>query len=466
MCGILAAAAQVDLWLALGSLEHRGPDAQAWQEHAGVSLGQTRLAIQDLAPAGGGLFTAGPVVCAYNGELFNGPEVRSLVEAARPGYVWHTHGDTETVTAALGVLHPQDALAAFDGMFAVAWADTRHPGVLFCARDRFGEIPLHIHRHIPALVASEIKAFAALGRRCGDAVMEIPPASVCSIRHAGAQVTVSRYLPALPPVPAPPTDPPAELRRRIRAGVTARLISDAPICTLLSGGLDSAVIAYELGLLVPGLVAYTAVMDKHSPDLRAARVCAEHLGVELREVTIDPPSADDLANVVRQIEQPHKAQVEIGWPCLALARQIREDGFKVTYSGEGADELWASYGFAYHGVKQHGWFGYRLRLITEQHRKNFPRVNKAFMAHAVEARLPWLDPGVVGVALALPVGLVRTRGRLKGIVEDAYHDVLPGKILARSKLAFQDGLGMKEAAASVAVKPREFYGVEYRRAYS
>ena len=69
----------------------------------------------------------------------------------------------------------------------------------------------------------------------------------------------------------------------------------------------------------------------------------------------------------------YKAQVEIAWPCIKLAQRIASDGFKVILSGEGSDELWASYGMSYHGIKTYGWDEYRIKLFGSQERKNFAR---------------------------------------------------------------------------------------------
>ncbi|MGW2213259.1 hypothetical protein ACWCV3_28660, partial [Streptomyces sp. NPDC001781] len=173
MCGLVAAAGSVDLGRAVAALAHRGPDSANTAESAGCTLGHTRLAIQDPSSRSDQPFRDGPVLLAYNGELFNSGHVRRLVEQAEPGRVWRTTGDTEVVAAALAVLGPARALPALDGMFALVWTDEREPGTLHAARDRQGEIPLHVHRARPVLYASELKAFTALGRRCGPAVLDV-----------------------------------------------------------------------------------------------------------------------------------------------------------------------------------------------------------------------------------------------------------------------------------------------------
>lgn len=467
MCGIVAAAGTVDLTPAVEALAHRGPDASAVVESAGCTLGHTRLAIQDVNSRSDQPFRDGPVLLAYNGELFNTAAVRRLVEQTEPGRAWRTSGDTEVVAAALAVLGPGKALPALDGMFALVWTDDRRPGVLHAARDRHGEIPLHVHRAQPVLLASELKAFTALGRRCGKAVLDVGPGEWWRTEASSGQ-TSRRPFHTLAAHPADWTldDASKALAGALERAVDRRAIADVPVCSLLSGGIDSAAIALELTRHYPDLVCYTARLDPKSRDLRCARETAEMIGAKLVEVDVPPPTADDLARTVAHVELNYKAQVEIAWPCLALAAAICSDGFKVTYSGEGSDELWASYGFAYHGLAKSGWYPYRRDLIAAQARRNFPRVNKAFMAHGVEGRLPFLDPDVVDLALSLPQRAVQDgKSRPKAVLQRAYAGRLPESVTTRPKVAFQDGLGLKQLISQTLSDPARYYRAEHRRLY-
>lgn len=466
MCGIIAAlGTTTDLAQAVAALSHRGPDASNVVTAADVTLGHTRLAIQDLHERSNQPFTDGPVTLAFNGEIFNAAYLRSLVESAEPSRCWRTSGDTEAVAVCLAVLGPQATLPLLDGMFGLVWADERTPGMLHVARDRHGEIPLHVHRASPMMVASELKAFTAVGRRCGEAVADVPPGAWWSLSADGiAARSWHSYRPS-------PSDhdlgsATVGLAARLATAVDRRVISDVPICSLLSGGIDSAAIALELSRHHPDLVCYTARLNPRSRDLRCAREVAEAIGVKLVEVDVSPPTADDLGRVVGQIEMPHKAQVEIGWPCLKLAEAMRADGFRVTYTGEGSDELWASYGFAYHGLAKADWHTYRRDLVLAQAHKNLPRVNKAFMAYGVEGRLPFFDPDVVAFALDLPRHAVQDgKQRPKAVLQRAYAGRLPDEITRRPKVAFQDGMGLKRAIAQVLPDPARFYRAEHRRLY-
>lgn len=460
MCGVIAAfgkGARERVERAIPKLRHRGPDAEGVVVIGDVALGHTRLAILDLDRRSDQPFRVGDLVLSYNGELWNYREVRAALEAL--GDEFTTSGDTEVVARALarwGV----DALHRFEGMFALAW--TVDGAVLHLARDRFGEVPLHVFVGREFTAASELKALVGLDPRGFDMV---GPGERFEVSVAGFR-RVRWYAPRSARSTDERPAAAAHLYDLVGGGAVERTISDVPVCTLLSGGIDSAVVAHHLKRFLPGLVAYTAVYDERSADLRAARVSAEAIGVELREVKVPVPCANDLARVVEIIEQPNKAQVEIGWACLRLADAIRADGFKVTFSGEGSDELWASYGFAYHGVKEQGWFAYREGLFLEQHRKNFARCNKVFMSRSIECRLPFLSTPLVEYALSLSQEVVAEgKSRPKAVLQDAFTERLPEHVLRRPKTAFQDGMGLKEAIAGVIPDPRRFYAAEYERRF-
>jgi asparagine synthase (glutamine-hydrolysing) len=451
MCGIAGAVGSggaADAATMMTRLRHRGPDAEGVYAGDGFGIAHTRLAIRDLDERSNCPFIYGGTVLVYNGELWNaGPLATELREAGRR---FTTTGDTEVVAAALEHWGPA-ALRRFEGMFALAWA---RDGVIRIARDRWGEVPLHVaYTSVMGTVerawfASELKAFPAEVIPIAEWVS--PGEVVTFTPQQGGTWDVERELwYAWQHLPLGIDDvfvAEERLRDLIRRATFERSVSDVPVCTLLSGGIDSAAVAYHLRQTIPNLVAYVAVLNPKSRDVRCAREVADWLGIELREVNVRPPTPDDLRRVVEKIELPHKAQVEIGWACLQLAERMRADGFKVTFSGEGSDELWASYGFAYHALASgEDWHGYRHGLFRTQHRKNFPRCNKVFMAHGVECRLPFLHTPLVEWTLDLPASLCyEKRPTEKRLIRSAYETVLPTSVTSRPKLAFQKGLGLDD----------------------
>lgn len=445
MCGLVGGHGGVlDADKALASVAHRGPDGSGWATIGDTHLGHTRLAIQDLDPRAACPYRYGQVTLTYNGEAWNTEQLR----AGRAG--WATTGDTEQVARLLDE-HGPAGLDAVDGMFACAWHDERSGTWL--ARDRFGKIPLYAVRNGAAWRwASELKALP-YGQRAtavtpGTAV-HVPSGRV--IRWATAD-------------PAPPADPAAVLDL-LRAGVRNRLISDRPVCFLLSGGLDSSLILALAAETTSEPVAYTAVYDPASEDLKAARAVAAHFGVELVEVAVPQPTRQAVAEAVFAIETPMKAQVEIALANLPLAKAIAADGFRVALSGEAADELFGGYGNlirAAAGTDDDGWRALRRAQVTKMGRGNFIRVNKVFMAAGVEARLPFMHRPLVALALAAgkaacPPG--------KGLLKQAAAGVLPPWVIARRKDTFQGGTGIAAAAARLLAGPVRYYNAEARRAF-
>lgn len=454
MCGIVGGRGRVQPER-VQALAHRGPDGSGTWQGKHFWLGHTRLAILDPEARSDQPFHYGDTVVAYNGELWNFRELRAELLALSS--VFRTTGDTEVVAAALD-RWGADALPRMEGMFALAWSSDGGE-TLHVARDRFGEVPLHCGG--ADLFASELKALPSAGARW------FPPGAVMTLGPGERRAPAPWYQLTRRPVPA---EPERVIRGLLAAGTRERTVSDCGLCVLLSGGIDSSAIAYHLaaGGLRPR--AYCAVGKRDSADVRNARRVAGELGLELVEVPVPPPTAEDLSRVVHVIEQPSKPQVEIAWACLHLAERIAADGIKVTLSGEGSDELWGSYGRSgYHGIQAEGWFAYRRRIFHEQHRKNFARTNKVFMRHGVECRLPFLSTALVETALALPlVDVHRETGyevKRKRILADAYRGALPPPVLERLKMTFQEGAGLSTGSAAAVADPLRFIRAEFRAAY-
>lgn len=460
MCGLIGGqcpAERVEAVLPL--IHHRGPDAAAVEQVGPWALGHTRLAIVDLDARANQPMTRGSVVLTFNGEVWNH---RTLRDSCPPLV---TESDTEVVAWTLAQRPVGEALRDLSGMFALAWSDGTD---LYLARDLYGEIPLHVGRDRDGLWlwASELHALLALGAVPGS-VRWVEPGTFWRITPDG-DATVTSWRDAW----AGPADgTPARLRQLLATACEERAMGDVPVACLLSGGVDSSVVAFELAKHVDELVLYTAVHDPKSPDLAAAREVAEVLACPLVEVAVKPPTADDLAAVVSAIEMPHKAQVEIAWACVGLADALAADGVKVVLSGEGSDELWASYGRSHFGIEKDGWYGYRRGTFIGQHRKNFARCNKVFMRRGIECRLPFLHGPLVAEAMSWTRSSVEFppswggRARQKAILGAAYEDVLPERVVRRPKLAFQTGAGLDTAAGAAVASPQRYYRAEFQHQF-
>jgi asparagine synthase (glutamine-hydrolysing) len=375
MCGVAGAFQQPDgkviVTTMVEHLVHRGPDAGGVLElvdpRSAAVLGHRRLSIIDLSSAADQPMRKGGLTLVYNGELYNFEELRRTLEAR--GVSFRTSSDTEVVLEAWrtwGV----GALERFRGMFAFAVHD-ENERTLTLVRDPLGIKPLYTMRRGEGVVfASELKALvAALGPELTvdpagmvastlfywlppthDALREVrklPAGSWTTYRADGSTVS-GTYWRASDQAARAAAGPPVDLGACVASSVEAHLVSDVPVASFLSGGLDSSIITALAHRSDPSIEAYTIAFRDEDQRLEAmpddafyARKLARHLGIRLHEIEIRPDVVDLLPRIVHMLDEP------IGDPAaintLLMCQAAREAGVKVLLSGMGADELFGGY---------------------------------------------------------------------------------------------------------------------------
>ncbi|MFF7475795.1 asparagine synthase (glutamine-hydrolyzing) [Streptomyces sp. NPDC008092] len=357
------------------TLAHRGPDGSGRYSHpvgdGEVHLGHRRLAIIDLSDTGAQPMASDGLVLTYNGELYNAPELRAELEAT--GVRFRGTSDTEVLLEAWR-RWGTDCLPRLRGMFAFGVFDER-TGDLVLARDQLGIKPLFLLRRGGGLVfASELKALSvATGRslQVDDAALVASllyywvPDSRCAFREA-EKLEPGSWLRCRPDGRVERgrfwnlKDVAAEGRARALAGETPdlaavveestrrHLLSDVPVATFLSGGLDSSYLTALAARHQPGISAYTigfraedAKFEAMPDDLRYARQVAGQFGVDLHEIEIAPNVLDLLPRMTYHLDEPIGDPAAINTYLICMA--AREAGVKVMLSGMGADELFAGY---------------------------------------------------------------------------------------------------------------------------
>ena len=371
MCGIAGllapALTQSELQRIADLLAHRGPDDAGTFAGDGVGLAARRLSIIDLEGGHQPLSNEdGTLWLAYNGEVYNAPGLRAELEAA--GHRFGTRTDTETIVHAYEEWGA-DAVARLRGMFAFALWDAPRRRLLL-ARDRFGIKPLYYARHDGRFAfASEIRplfaALPTLPRRAHldalhrlfelgfipspltafDGVCKVPAAHILLVENG--RITLRRYW----QLTCPPDgqhrrvdvrEAAAEFVERLREAVAAWRLSDVPVGSLLSGGVDSASLAALLTEVGGPIHTFTIGFTAPSHDESAwAREAARALRSHHHEVTFSPADFDHLPRAVRHLEEPQCSATSV--PVYLLYRACHEAGFKVILTGEGADELLGGY---------------------------------------------------------------------------------------------------------------------------
>ena len=360
------------------SLEHRGPDdSGVWVDaDAGLAFGHRRLAVIDLGTGGAQpmVSSGGRWVMAYNGEIYNHPELRHRLE--RAGMLFRGNSDTEVLLAAIERWGLDRALDACEGMFAAALWDRRDRD-LHLLRDRFGEKPLY-YGWVGKLFAfgSELKALCALpgfdaelDRRavagylrhnCVPApdtiwrgVRKLLPGHLVTLQTATKGVLPDQrcYWSAADAVEQarrhPLTGSDGEMTDRLEdalsGAVAARMVSDVPVGAFLSGGIDSSTIValMQRHASKPVRTFTVGFSDRAFDESSEAAAVASHLGTDHTSVHVGDAEAVEVIPQIPDIwDEPFADVSQI--PTYLVSRVARHD-VTVSLSGDGGDELFAGY---------------------------------------------------------------------------------------------------------------------------
>ncbi len=357
-------------------IAHRGPDGEGHYTDGAVGLAHRRLAIIDLSPGGRQPMSNadGSVILIYNGELFNYQELRVRLQAAGYGFV--SQSDTEVI------LHAYEAWGAdcvkqFNGQFAfVIWDRPRQR--MFLARDRFGVKPLYYFQDSEKFVfASEIKAILAYpnvsrsvdvsalneyftfqnvltDHTLFDGIQLLPAGCFLTVDANGVnQTRYWDYCFSDEPLSLSEDEAAEELFRLFKQAVTRQLISDVPVASYLSGGMDSGSITAIARQNLGRIMTFTGGFDLSSAsglelgfDERArAEVMANLFKTEHYEVVLH---AGDMEHVMPELIW-HLEDLRVGqcYPNYYVAR-LAGKFVKVVLSGAGGDELFGGYPWRYY----------------------------------------------------------------------------------------------------------------------
>lgn len=347
---------------ALACIAHRGPDDEGVFASGRTTLGHRRLSIIDTSPAGHQPFTdeGGRYTMVFNGEVFNYQELRRALEAE--GHRFRSETDTEVILRLYALKGPS-FLHDLNGFFALAIHDHERDS-LFLARDRFGVKPLQwCEHHGRFLFASELRALLALGApRAIDpvslrmyfthyyipapssmiaSVRKLPPGHALSVSDAG--IALERWYDT--EVAAAETraeEPVQRIRALLDDAVRLRLISDVPIGTFLSGGLDSSIVSALAKRHKPDLRTFSiGYTDRYYDETAYAEAVAKRIGSEHTTFTL---GAQDLAEayegLLAAMDEPFADQSAL--PSYVLNQRTRQH-VTVALSGDGADEVFGGY---------------------------------------------------------------------------------------------------------------------------
>jgi asparagine synthase (glutamine-hydrolysing) len=386
------------------TLAYRGPDGEGYWNEGPIGLGHRRLAIVDLTPSGSQPMSNenGDIIVSYNGEMYNHNTLRVKLEAA--GHHYRSRSDTETIIHAYeewGV----DCLSYFNGMFAFAIWDVRAQQLIL-ARDRFGIKPVYYYFDGKKLVfASEIKAilaypdvpkticYPALNEyftfqniltdlTLFDGIKILPAGHYLKVNMSDTKTPVLRQywdFDFSRKIKMSLTEATEELYRLFSQSVARQLMSDVPIGSFLSGGMDSGSITAVARQHLGRLTTFTGGFDLSSAsglelgfDERASsEILANLLKTEHYEMVLH---AGDMEHIMPELIW-HLEDLRAGqcYPNYYVSR-LASKFVKVTLSGAGGDELFGGYPWRYYrGAQSKGpddyyrsYYDFWQRLVPDE----------------------------------------------------------------------------------------------------
>jgi len=432
MCGILAIV-EGTTPTTLSVLKRRGPDEHGSYLDEHIYLGHTRLSIVH-PEAGAQPIFHGDWVVTMNGEIYNYQAesdetdcflVPKLLESDGPG-----------------------AVAQLDGIFAfVAW--NKSTKQIIVARDPIGVVPLYY---------SESNVFSSLlAAMPKDSPVHVVPPGTVAVFQAGESPTFESYTKPFSDWSIPSAEPheAASLVNTMHAAVSKRLSGDVPWGVLLSGGLDSTIVA-SLAVQMARVYRpdYPVVHSfciglKDSPDVAVAKQVAAVIGTNhiSIEYTIEEGILA-LREVIRAIETYDLTTVRASTPMWLLGRRLKARGIKMVLSGEGSDELFAGYLYNLYCPSEAAMVQECQHKLEELHAYDCQRANKALADWGVETRVPFLDKDVVDFAMNKLPPVYKMSGTHpdgpkpeKWFLREAFRGIVPDCVVDRTKAQFSDAVG-------------------------
>ena len=446
MCGILAVIGSKNTKQAQKQalkLSHRGPDERDTvlipTYPGGAILCHERLSIMDLNTGKQPIQGTRENYVIHNGEIYNHQELReTLVKKPTP----RTTSDSEIIIH-LWEEKKKETAALLDGVFAFVLVDGSE---VYAGRDPIGVKPLYYGYDVNQAIwfASEQKALTDV---CTE-IHEFPPGHYYHTDTGFVRYYHPKFFSEDLQFHGP-----ERINELLTKAVKKRLMSDAPLGVLLSGGLDSSlvtsIVVREAKKQGQKVKSFSVGMDPNSLDLKKARAAAEFLGTEHHEVIFTSEDGIELLEeLIYKTESYDVTTTRAATPMLILSKYIASLGVKVVLSGEGADEIFGGYLYFLNAPGYTEFHDECVRRVKRLHTSDVLRADRATMGAGVEARVPFLDKEFLEYAMSISpkykfikVGEQCEKFVLRNAFDTPEDPYLPSEVLWRQKEQFSDGVG-------------------------
>ena len=418
-------------------IQHRGPDNSnsiLYQKHF---FGFHRLALQDISEKGNQPFFFSTIILICNGEIYNYKELKIKYQIETK-----SNSDCEIILHLYKKIGIEETIKQLSGYFAFILYDIEKD-LYYCGRDPFGVRSLYYGKkkiNQEYIFCSEIKG---LYHSCLPESIKIFPSG----HYFNGKELISYYqFPSLFFDKKTEIELFSNLYNKLYNAVKKRLGMEREFGVLLSGGLDSSLIASLVSKIRGEPIRTFSIGLKDSPDLYYARKVAEFIGSEHTEVEItEKEMLESIEKVIYQIETYDITTIRASIPMYLLSEYISKNtNIKVIFSGEGSDEVSGGYLYFHKSPSEKEFHMECCRLVKDLYYFDCLRSDKTTSGNGLEVRCPFLDKEFIEYYLSIPIHYRRpVEGKiekwlLRTICSDK--DLLPSEILWRKKEAFSDGV--------------------------
>lgn len=471
-----------DIYDMLLKMEHRGPDTHGIyldgrvsrvteigsleefsKENSRIALGHSRLQIlgrmRETQP-----YTSrnGVLTLIHNGEIYNYKKLRSLLSE---DVEIKSRSDSEVIVHLLEELYQGDLVNAvkkimgfLDGMYTLAVTDGKS---IVVARDPIGKKPMYYLKNKGVVYFASEKKALWNGK---DSPERLLPGEVLHINGNGTAVH-NGYELQFPQIDLIEFREAVDLYKRVLINaIEKRLtgLNEDVLGVIFSGGIDSVLVAKLLQSYGKNIVCYCTGTE-NSGDIQAAKAVADDMGLELKNTIIDKVMVKEmLPEVIENVEESGLLQVEVAIPMYLAAKMASEEGVRVMYTGQAADELFAGYPWYSDVIKEHGYLRLHEKLwedLNYLYTDTLEREDKLTMAHSIELRAPYLDRDVINISMRISPKLkiqgtddnLRKRVHRQAAVELG----VPPYLAFRKKDPAQSGSGIHSIIREIAAHASE-----------
>ena len=467
MCGIFLYAGGnhsiENLQQEIDKIKGRGPEKTKYLKIPNLCvLGFHRLCIMDVSEIGDQPMyhpQDNNLIVICNGEIYNFKALKK-----KYGFSGYTSGsDCEIILWMYKKFGIERTISELDGVFSFAIID-KNINTIHMGRDPFGVRPLFVgEKNKELYFASEMKAISELT----DKIIPFPPGCwwSSSLKNGNEKMSIENiwsinryydYSYKITEFPYEEAEILTNIKKHLMRSVEKRLQSDRKIGCLLSGGVDSSLIAALVAQHYPrGGIETFSIGIKGAVDLDYADKVAKHIGSKHHRIEL---TEDDMLNaipeVVHQIESMDTTTVRASVPNYLISKYIKENSdCKVIFQGDGMDEVAGSYLYLANAPNKDEFHKESQRLLEDIHKYDVLRADRTISCWGLEPRTPFLDKKFVNYYMSIsPYIRMHNNNIEKYLLRKSFDDmnILPSDVLWRRKEAFSDGCsGMNKSWATI-----------------